>query len=427
MLNYIAYDQAHIWHPYSPSPAAIDPLLVTANEGAYLTIVDKQGGSHQVIDAMSSWWSAAFGHRHPQLVAAAHNQIDTLSHVMFGGLTHPPAVHAAQRLLELSPAGLAKVFFADSGSVAVEVALKMCLHYQRGIGHPERTTFLTWRKGYHGDTFATMSLCDPDTGMHSLWTQQLTPTIFAPAPPAHGASEEAIDCYLAEVAELITDKVAGIIVEPIVQGAGGMRFHDAAVLRGMHQLCKNQGLVFIADEIATGFYRTGKTFACEHAGITPDILCVGKALTGGMLSFAATLCTNEIAHGINAPASGGALMHGPTFMANPLAASIAAATLELVATGDWADKVAAIAAQLKQELAPLKDLDQVNEVRVLGAIGVVELKNTVDMATAYQVALSHKVWLRPFGKLLYTMPPFICTPEEIHHICTAITTIVQEH
>lgn len=437
----ITFDQRHVWHPYSPTPAAVDPIPITETEGVHLTLPD----GTRLIDGMSSWWAAAHGHGHPKLKEAAHRQIETMSHVMFGGLTHEPAVALAQKLIDAVcavPASqasetavaadgaspgvtpLTKVFFVDSGSVAVEVAMKMCFQYQRGIGHPERTRLLTWRGGYHGDTFATMSVCDPVGGMHSLWGGLVMDHVFAPLPPARGASQESIREYLATMESLVDDTVAGIIFEPIVQGAGGMRFHDPDLLRGIRGICDRHGLLMIADEIATGFGRTGELFAMHHAGVLPDIMCVGKALTGGFMTLAATLATNEVAAAIDTPAGGGALMHGPTFMGNPLACAVGCAAVSLLNDGQWRDNVTRIEARLWEGLRPLADDACVADVRCLGAIGVVELKEPVDMEQATKACVDAGVWLRPFGKLVYTMPPFVCTDEHIDAICKAVEAVV---
>ncbi|MBP3087561.1 adenosylmethionine--8-amino-7-oxononanoate transaminase [Corynebacterium sp. sy017] len=418
----VQFDQQHIWHPYSSSPAKVDPLFVHAASGVYLQLSD----GTQLIDAMSSWWAAAHGHSHPHLVAAAHQQIDQMSHVMFGGLTHRPAIELAQKLIELTDSALTKVFFSDSGSVAVEVALKICFQYALAMGKPERKKILTWRRGYHGDTFATMSLCDPDTGMHSMWGDLVMEHIFAPQPPAQGSDKETIDDYLTQFESLVDQTTAGVIIEPIVQGAGGMRFHDAEIVQGIRRICDKHKIVFIADEIATGFGRTGALFATQGAGVCPDILCLGKALTGGFMSLAATLTTEEIAQAINSPQGGGALMHGPTFMANPLACAVAKASVELFAQNQWQAQVARIEQQLQQGLAGIHS-PAVADVRVLGAIGVVELKEDIDMAMVSRVCLAQGVWLRPFGTLIYTMPPFISTHEQVEKIITAIQTLIKEH
>lgn len=419
-------DARHIWHPYSPLPGPRANLPVAAADGVHLTLTD----GRVLVDAMSSWWAAAHGHRHPGLTAAAHRQLDTLPHVMFGGLTHTPAVELTDRLLALTGGAfgndaLTAVFYSDSGSV--EVAVKAALQAQRGAGHPERTRLLTWRSGYHGDTFGAMSVCDPDGGMHSLWTGTLTDQLFAPAPPVRGSSDREIADYLQVFDSLIDDTVAAVIIEPVVQGAGGMRFHDHALVAGVRELCDAHGVLLIADEIATGFGRTGDLFTTAAAGVTPDILCVGKALTGGMLTLAATLTTAEVAAAVSSPAGGGALMHGPTFMANPLACAVAAASLDLVASGYWRDTVPRIAGELERGLAPLIGQDAVADVRVLGAIGVVELVDPLDaagMTAATDAAVACGVWLRPFGRLIYVMPPFISTTDEVATVCAGVRAAV---
>jgi len=401
----IALDRAHVWHPYAPAHTTNLPVSATA--GIHLELAD----GRRVIDGMSSWWAAIHGHGHPALVAAATEQIGRMSHVMFGGLTHEPAVTLAGRLVDMT--GLPHVFFSDSGSVSVEVAVKMALQYARGTGHPERTRLLTWRSGYHGDTFAAMSVCDPDGGMHSLWEGTLAEQIFAPAPPTGEAGD-----YLTRFEMLVDASVAAVIVEPGVQGAGGMRFHDPALLRGLREICDRHGILLIVDEIATGFGRTGELFVSTGAGVRPDIMCVGKALTGGFMTLAATLCTAEVAAGI------GTLMHGPTFMANPLACAVATASLDLIATGEWRSDVARIESGLRAGLAPLREAPGVADVRVRGAIGVVEMEQPVDMEATTQAALAEGVWLRPFGRLIYTMPPYICTDDDVAQICRGIRAAV---
>lgn len=394
-------DAAHIWHPYAAP--GVPTFQVVNTEGAYLQLAD----GRQVIDGMSSWWAACHGHSHPRLVAAAKQQIDSFSHVMFGGLTHEPAARLTVNLMELTANEFAQVFYSDSGSVSVEVAVKMALQYSRGIGKPERTKLLTWRSGYHGDTFAAMSVCDPQGGMHSLWTGILAEQIFAPAPPVEGASPEEHATYLAQIEQLITDEVAGIIIEPGVQGAGGMRFHDLQLVAGVRELCDKHEIVMIADEIATGFGRAGELFMTQAAGVVPDIMCVGKALTGGFMSLAATLATERIAKGMQPRA----LMHGPTFMANPLACAVAAESTAMIAEGTWRSDVSRIEAGLRAGIPG---------ARVRGAIGVLEMDHEVDMVQATAAALEHGVWLRPFGRLIYTMPPYVCTDEEIARICRAV-------
>ncbi|MEL4359130.1 MULTISPECIES: adenosylmethionine--8-amino-7-oxononanoate transaminase [unclassified Luteococcus] len=417
----VGLDREHVWHPYSPSPAGMDPLPIAAANGVWLHTVDGRG----LIDAMSSWWAACHGHSHPRLVAAATQQIGRMSHVMFGGLTHEPAVELARELVALTDEPLTRVFFSDSGSISVEVAIKMALQYQRGLGHPERRRLLTWRSGYHGDTFAAMSVCDPDGGMHSLWAGTLAEQVFAPPPPVRGSDDSTRRAYLEQLESLVGPQIAGIIIEPGVQGAGGMRFHDAELVAGVRRICDRHGLVMIADEIATGFGRTGELFVTSAAGVTPDILCVGKALTGGFMTLAATLTTDRVAAVIGTPAGGGALMHGPTFMANPLACAVARASLQLVREGGWRHTVPRIETELRDGLQPLAGLDGVADVRVLGAIGVVELAEDCAMQPATDAAVAEGVWLRPFGRLVYCMPPFTCTTAEVAQITRGVRAAVQ--
>ncbi|MCK7637121.1 adenosylmethionine--8-amino-7-oxononanoate transaminase [Corynebacterium pygosceleis] len=417
MTRTVTFDQQHIWHPYSPTPAPVDPLPVASTGGVHITLED----GRTLIDGMSSWWAACHGHGHPALVSAAHRQIDTMSHVMFGGLTHRPAVDLAERLLRIAGEPLNRVFFCDSGSVSVEVAIKMALQYQRGNGCPERKRLITWRSGYHGDTFGPMSVCDPEGGMHALWAGTLTEQIFAPAPPVRGSSPQRRADYLRRVEELIDGTVAAMIIEPVVQGAGGMRFHDHELVAGVRELCDRHGILFIADEIATGFGRTGDLLATRAAGVHADILCLGKALTGGFMSLAAVLATDRVAEGIQEPEGGGALMHGPTFMANPLACAVGSAALDLVEEGYWRETVPRIENELAVGLEPLRRMPHVADVRVLGAIGVVEMDRPVDMRAATDAAVDAGVWLRPFGRLIYTMPPFTATTRNVADICAAIT------
>ncbi|BBY15588.1 adenosylmethionine-8-amino-7-oxononanoate aminotransferase [Mycolicibacterium litorale] len=422
-----AVDAAHVWHPYSTIGAdALPPVVALAAKGAWITIADPAdpagGETLDVIDAMSSWWTAIHGHGHPVLDAAITEQLATMNHVMFGGLTHEPAARLAQLLVEITPAGLETVFFSDSGSVSVEVAVKMALQYWRAAGRPGKTRLMTWRGGYHGDTFTPMSVCDPDGGMHELWTDILTRQVFAP--PVPGAYEpEYVAAFERQLAEH-ADDVAAVIVEPVVQGAGGMRFHDPRYLTDLRALCDRHGVLLIFDEIATGFGRTGELFAADHVRVSPDIMCVGKGLTGGYLTLAATLCTTQIAHTISA-GEAGALMHGPTFMANALACAVGVAAVELLLAGDWRTTIAAIERGLADGLAPAREVAGVADVRVLGAIGVVELERPVDMATATAAALDHGVWLRPFRNLVYVMPPYICTAEEIAQITSAVVGVVR--
>ncbi|MGJ6124585.1 adenosylmethionine--8-amino-7-oxononanoate transaminase [Mycolicibacterium sp. Y3] len=415
-----AIDTAHVWHPYSTIGAgAPAPVVALAAKGAWLTLVHN-GKPVQALDAMSSWWTAVHGHGHPVLDAAITDQLATMNHVMFGGLTHEPAARLAQLLVHITPAGLETVFFSDSGSVAVEVAAKMALQYWRSLGRPAKHRLMTWRGGYHGDTFTPMSVCDPDGGMHDLWTDVLTPQVFAPRVPTEYdvAYSAAFEAQLAEHA----DELAAVIVEPVVQGAGGMRFHDPRYLTDLRAACDRHGVLLIFDEIATGFGRTGALFAADHVGVTPDIMCVGKALTGGYVTLAATLCTSALARTISS-GEPGALMHGPTFMANALACAVSVASVELLLGGDWQARVAEIETGLRSGLEPARELAGVADVRVLGAIGVVEMVDPVDMAVATETALRHGVWLRPFGRLVYAMPPFICTPAEVAQIGSAMVAV----
>jgi adenosylmethionine---8-amino-7-oxononanoate aminotransferase len=420
----LALDREHVWHPYAALPAALPSLGVTSAAGVRLRLAD----GRELIDGMSSWWCAVHGYGHPALDQAVREQLERMAHVMFGGLTHEPAVRLAQRLVELTPGGLEHVFFADSGSVAVEVAIKMCLQYQYARGCPERRRLLTVRGGYHGDTFGAMSVCDPVGGMHSLFTGTLTEQVFAERPPdGFGASLD--EGWAAHVEELLSshaEELAAVIIEPIVQGAGGMRFHSPACVALLRRLCDEHGLLLVLDEIATGFGRTGALFACEHAGVSPDVMCVGKALTGGYLTLAATLCTSAVASGISA-GTGAALMHGPTYMANPLACAVAHASLDLLtaAEGGWQEQVPRIERGLRAGLAPARDLSGVADVRVLGAIGVVQLDHEVDGAVASSVALEHGVWLRPFRDLVYTMPPYIMGDEDLAAVAAAVVDVAR--
>ena len=398
-------DRRHVWHPYGPMPAAQPVLPVASAEGVRLTLDD----GRELIDGMSSWWSAVHGYRNPVLDAAAKGQIEQMSHVMFGGLTHAPAIRLAERLIEMTPDPLQHVFFADSGSVSVEVALKMCLQ-----ARPGRSRMLTVRGGYHGDTFGAMALCDPVGGMHSLFAGALKEHVFAPRPPRE-LDDEYVD-ELEALAALHSDELAAVVVEPVVQGAGGMWFYDPALLRVLREICDRHDLLLVFDEIATGFGRTGELFACEHAGVVPDIMCVGKALSGGYLTLAATLCTTDVASSIE----GGALMHGPTYMANPLACSIALASTGLLLDGSWRDDVLRIEAGLKAGLEPARELKGVTDVRVLGAIGVIQLDHPVNMELATGAAVSRGVWLRPFRDLIYTMPPYVTGDEDLGRITGAM-------
>lgn len=381
----------------------------------------------ELIDGMSSWWCAIHGYRHPVLDEAVRGQLERMAHVMFGGLTHEPAVRLAEHLLEIAPAGLDRVFFADSGSVSVEVAIKMALQYQRALGHPERTRLLTIRGGYHGDTFGAMAVCDPIGGMHSLFAGVLADHVFAERPPAgfDAPLDKEWAERLAKLFERHANELAAVIVEPVVQGAGGMRFYSPACISVLRGLCDRYELLLLLDEIATGFGRTGALFASEHADVAPDIMCVGKALTGGYLTLAATLCTSKVAEAISA-GEGGALMHGPTFMANPLACSVALASLGLLADGAWREDVARIEVGLRTGLAPARELPGVVDVRVLGAIGVVQLDHPVDLPAATAAAIERGVWLRPFRDLVYAMPPYVVGDDDLARITAAMVASVSE-
>ncbi|MEW1547583.1 adenosylmethionine--8-amino-7-oxononanoate transaminase [Streptomyces tsukubensis] len=416
----LALDRAHVWHPYAPMPGRTDPLVVASASGVRLRLAEPAHGRHELIDGMSSWWSALHGYNHPVLNEAARGQLDRMSHVMFGGLTHEPAVRLAARLVEITPEPLRHVFLSDSGSVSVEVAVKMCLQYWRSAGRPAKQRLLTWRGGYHGDTWQPMSVCDPDGGMHQLWSGVLPEQIFADAPPAgYDAYDETYADHLRDMVARHADETAAVVVEPVVQNAGGMRFHSPAYLRVLREACDEHGVLLVFDEIATGFGRTGTLFAAGHAGVSPDVMCLGKALTGGYLSMAATLCTPEVAEGISR-GEFPVLAHGPTFMANPLAASVAHASIGLLLDQDWAFEVKRIETGLREGLAPAVELPGVTGVRVLGAIGVVQLDHPVDMAAATAAAVRAGVWLRPFRDLVYVMPPFVTGDEDLGTLCEAV-------
>ncbi len=417
-----AIDTAHIWHPYSTIGAgAIPPVVAVGADGAWLTVI-RDGVEVRVLDAMASWWTAVHGHGHPVLDAALTRQLQVMNHVMFGGLTHEPAARLAQLLVDITPAGLDTVFFSDSGSVGVEVAVKMALQYWRSTGRVGKRRLMTWRGGYHGDTFTPMSVCDPDGGMHALWADVLAEQVFAP--PVPSGYDPAYVVAFEDQLRSHADELAAVIVEPVVQGAGGMRFHDPRYLADLRAICDRNDVLLVFDEIATGFGRTGELFAADHAGVTPDIMCVGKALTGGYITLAATLCTRRIAEAISR-GEAGALMHGPTFMANALACAVAVASVELLLSQDWRTRVTEIGAGLAGGLAPARALSSVADVRVCGAIGVIETRHPVDLRTATPVALDHGVWLRPFRNLIYAMPPFICTPGEIGQITSAMVAVAR--
>ncbi len=413
----LALDAERVWHPYGALPAALPSLPVVSAQGVRLRLAD----GRELIDGMASWWCAIHGYRHPALDSAAREQLGKMAHVMFGGLTHEPAIALAERLTELAPDGLERVFFADSGSVSVEVAIKLCLQYQRALGRSTRTRLLTIRGGYHGDTTGAMAVCDPVTGMHSMFAGVLPEHVFAERPPDgfDAGLDRGWAAHVRELAAQHTGELAGVILEPVVQGAGGMRFHSPACVSLLRQICDEHGLLLVLDEIATGFGRTGAMFACEHARVSPDVLCVGKALTGGYMTLAATLCTPAVADAVSS-GEGGGLMHGPTFMANPLACAVALASLDLLEQDDWHGRVHAIEAELLDGLEPARALPGVADVRVLGAIGVVQLHDEVDVAAASAAAVERGVWLRPFRDLIYTMPPYVIDARDLRSVTGAV-------
>ncbi|ALG15586.1 adenosylmethionine--8-amino-7-oxononanoate transaminase [Kibdelosporangium phytohabitans] len=416
-------DREHVWHPYGPMPAVERPLLVESASGVRLRLAQPVHGADELIDGMSSWWAAVHGYANPVIDAAIRDQLGRMSHVMFGGLTHEPAIRLADTLVGMTPGPLRHVFLADSGSVSIEVAAKMCLQYWRSRGRPEKRHLLTWRGGYHGDTWLPMSVCDPDGGMHHLWRGSLAEQIFADTPPAE--FDTAYVEHLEEVLAVNAGRVAAVIVEPVVQNAGGMRFHSPRYLSALRELTAAHDVLLVFDEIATGFGRTGELFAADHAGVCPDVMCVGKALTGGYLTMAATLCTAGVADGISS-GEVPVLAHGPTFMGNPLAAAAANASLGLLLEQDWRAEVGRIESRLTEGLAPALGLPGVRATRVLGAIGVIQLDHNADMATATRAAVRSGVWLRPFRDLIYTMPPYISTDDDIARITAAMLAAAAE-
>lgn len=413
----LTFDRDHIWHPYTSMLTPLPVYPVVAASGCELILED----GRRLVDGTASWWSAVHGYNHPELNAALTCQLGKMAHVMFGGITHEPAVRLCQQLLTMVPKGLNKVFLADSGSIAVEVAIKMALQYWQASTQPGKTKLISLRKGYHGDTFAAMAVCDPQDSMHAMFSDLLPQHFFLPAPECsfHAPFDPNTLTPLANLLAAEHQQIAALILEPIVQGYGGMRIYHPEYLRQARALCDRYQVLLIADEIATGFGRTGKLFACEHAGIAPDIMCVGKALSGGYLTLAATLCTDDVAKGISLSAAGG-LMHGPTFMANPLACAVASASLALITKGDWQQQVAAIEQQLTEQLAPCQQLAKVKAVRVLGAIGVLEMHEKVDVAKLQAAFVERGVWIRPFNNLIYVMPPFVISTSQLTQLTQAM-------
>ena len=417
------FDKKHVWHPYTSMSQPLPSYLVTSADGVHINLASGE----KIVDGMSSWWSVLHGYNHPELNLALVTQAEKFSHVMFGGLTHEPAVELSKTLIEITPSGLNKVFLSDSGSVAVEVALKMSIQYWHSKNKPEKHKILTVKNGYHGDTFAAMSVCDPVNGMHQLFEPVLMKNLFAPAPKA--AFDEEWDANeltaLTQLFEQHHHEIAAFIIEPIVQGAGGMRIYHPAYLLACRNLCDKYNVLMIADEIATGLGRTGKLFACEWANISPDIICLGKTLTGGYMTLAATLCKDEIASSIS-NGEAGCFMHGPTFMGNPLACAVANASLAILKRNKWQQQIENIQALLTQHLLPLEQHQRVFNTRVLGGIGVVETTQNVNMAIIQKRFVELGVWIRPFGKLIYIMPPFVSKPEDIMLLINAISSVLNE-
>ncbi len=418
----LQFDQQHIWHPYAKMPSLATIIGVQKTEGSIITLANNQ----TLIDGMSSWWACIHGYNHPVIKQAMHAQIEQMPHIMFGGLTHQPAIELAQRLVKLTPNGLDKVFFSDSGSVAMEVAIKMALQYWISLNKPQKKHLLTVKNGYHGDTFATMAVCDPDNGMHAMFNNTLTQHYFAPAPQM--GFDKASDNQDIKAFEALLSQhhqtIAAVAIEPIVQGAGGMRFYRPDYLTQLNQLCQKYNVLLIADEIATGFGRTGRLFACEWANITPDILCLGKALTGGNLTLAATLATTNVSQTIS-QGSSGLLMHGPTFMANPLACATAVASIDLLLSSPWKQNIQRIEKHLIHALQPLNDQPGIKESRVLGAIGVIELEQADLGEEIQKVAVQEGVWLRPFGKLIYTMPAYNIPQTQLQQLTDGMVSAIK--
>jgi adenosylmethionine---8-amino-7-oxononanoate aminotransferase len=414
-------DQQFVWHPYSSLSAPIPAYEVVSAKGVHLKLAD----GRELIDGMASWWCAIHGYNHPVLNAAAKDQIDKVSHVMFGGITHAPAVNLCEKLVAITPDGLDKVFLSDSGSVAIEIAIKMAFQYWISQGQPQKNKLLTLRRGYHGDTFAAMSVCDPETGMHHMFDQVVAKHHFAPAPMI-GVHEPWDEEDIAEFTTIIREhkqQLAAVILEPIVQGAGGMRFYSPHYLKRVRELCDDNNVLLIADEIATGFGRSGKLFACEWAGISPDIMCLGKAITGGYMTLAATLCSAEVSRGI-CEGEAGCFMHGPTFMGNPLACAVANASIDLLLSSDWQANIQRIEAQLLTAVLPFNALNDVATTRVLGAIGVIEMKTPVNVAEIQKRFVAEGIWVRPFGKNVYVMPPYIISDSELEQLMSGIYRVL---